>query len=161
MPDSAEKTIEEKSRRRRRRRSTEEVEAEDVEEMDDDDDEERGLSVAKGRATPGRRGRETVARPNIVVRFFRGIGEYFGGVRDELRKVTWPTREELTRLTIIVIIVTIAASVVLGVISFLFTELFILGFDNEIVFAIMFAVMIGGYAAYVRMNSRGRNVSRY
>jgi preprotein translocase subunit SecE len=129
--------------------------------MDDDGDEERGLSEVKGRATPGRRVRETTARPNFAVRFIRAIGDYLGGVRDELRKVTWPTREELTRLTIIVLIVTIASSIVLGLISFMFTELFILGFDNEIVFALMFAVMIGGYVAYTRMNSRGRNVSRY
>lgn len=46
---------------------------------------------------------------NALVRYFRET-------RGELRKVTWPTREEAWRLTLIVLGVTAAMAVFLGVI---------------------------------------------
>ena len=49
----------------------------------------------------------------------------FGFVRNtvgELRKVAWPSREEATRLTLIVLIVTIAIAIILGVLDFAFSE---------------------------------------
>jgi preprotein translocase subunit SecE len=46
---------------------------------------------------------------NPVVRYFRET-------RGELRKVTWPTREEAWRLTLIVLGVTAAMAIFLGVI---------------------------------------------
>lgn len=151
----AENTVEEKSGRRRKRRG--EVEAE----IEEDEVEERGLTESKGRATPGRRIQGESEGGNFITRFFRGTVEYFGGVRDELRKVTWPTREEMRRLTVIVLLVTIAASITLGLISFAFTELFILGFDNEIVFIIMFAVIIAGFFIYNRLNARSNRIKPY
>jgi preprotein translocase subunit SecE len=48
-----------------------------------------------------------------------GLVRYFKDTRAEISKVTWPTREEGTRLTYIVLIVTtISAIVLLGVDSF-------------------------------------------
>jgi preprotein translocase subunit SecE len=44
-------------------------------------------------------------------------------VRDELKKVTWPTRPQVIRMTIIVIGVTVAVSAYLGGLDFLFTKL--------------------------------------
>lgn len=41
---------------------------------------------------------------------------YFRETRGELRKVTWPTREEAWRLTLIVLAVTAAMAIFLGVI---------------------------------------------
>ena len=49
----------------------------------------------------------------------------FGSVRNtigELRKVAWPSREEATRLTLIVLIVTITIAIILGVLDFAFSE---------------------------------------
>ena len=40
----------------------------------------------------------------------------------ELRKVAWPSREEATRLTGIVLIVTVAIAIILGVIDYGFSK---------------------------------------
>jgi preprotein translocase subunit SecE len=48
------------------------------------------------------------------------------GPRDviaELRKVTWPTREEATRLTILVIVISIAMGLILGAVDLVFSSL--------------------------------------
>ena len=55
-------------------------------------------------------------QPNAVQRFFR---ETVG----ELRKVNWPTREEVIRLTKVVLIVTFGMSAFLGLLDFLFSRL--------------------------------------
>lgn len=49
------------------------------------------------------------SQANPLVRYFRET-------RGELRKVTWPTREESWRLTLIVLAVSAATAVFLGVI---------------------------------------------
>jgi len=56
-------------------------------------------------------------RPNRIQRYFR---ETIG----ELRKVNWPTWNEAKNLTIIVLIVTISMSALLGLLDFVFTQLF-------------------------------------
>ncbi|NDJ52587.1 MAG: preprotein translocase subunit SecE [Chloroflexi bacterium] len=48
---------------------------------------------------------------------------YFQDTRDELRKVTWPSQEQTTRLTIIVIGAIIAFGIFLGVLDLLFREI--------------------------------------
>lgn len=58
-------------------------------------------------------------QPNAIQRYFR---ETVG----ELKKVNWPTRKEATNLTIIVLIVTVSTSLFLGLMDFLFTQLFVL-----------------------------------
>jgi preprotein translocase subunit SecE len=45
---------------------------------------------------------------------------YFKDTRAELSKVTWPTREEGLRLTWVVLVVTILATIVIFGIDFLF-----------------------------------------
>jgi preprotein translocase subunit SecE len=52
------------------------------------------------------------------------IVRYFKETRAELRKVTWPTRQEATNLTLIVLAVTFAMAVILGAVDFVFTKLF-------------------------------------
>ena len=52
-----------------------------------------------------------------------GIIRYFQDTRDELRKVTWPDRDEITRLTAIVLSTTIAFSAFLGILDFIFQRL--------------------------------------
>ena len=56
-------------------------------------------------------------RPNIILRFFRETVA-------ELRKVNWPTRQEATQLTVIVLLVVVVMSTLLGVLDFLFSRLF-------------------------------------
>lgn len=56
-------------------------------------------------------------QPNFIVRFFN---ETMG----ELRKVTWPTRDEALRLTAVVLAVMIVTSIFLGTIDALLTEAF-------------------------------------
>ena len=63
------------------------------------------------------------ARPDFGARG-RGLGNFLADVRSELRKVVWPTPEQLTRLTAIVIGISVAMGFLLGGIDYLFTELF-------------------------------------
>ena len=58
-------------------------------------------------------------KPNIFQCFYHWFKETAG----ELRKVTWPTREEALALTRIVLIVTIIMSAILGVLDFIFARL--------------------------------------
>ena len=48
---------------------------------------------------------------------------YFGDVRSEMRKVTWPTKEEALQMTKIVIVVVLATALFLGVVDFIFSRL--------------------------------------
>ncbi|MBN1963834.1 MAG: preprotein translocase subunit SecE [Anaerolineae bacterium] len=87
-------------------------------------------------------------RDNIITRITRPVRNYFVSTRAELQKVTWPTRQETLRLSGIVIGVTVASSLALGVLDFLYGELFRLGFTNAILFVvfgiILAAVVVGG-----------------
>ncbi|MBN1439047.1 MAG: preprotein translocase subunit SecE [Anaerolineales bacterium] len=56
-------------------------------------------------------------QPNVIVRL---VNETVG----ELRKVSWPTRDEALRLTAIVMVVLIASSLFLGLIDAILTEVF-------------------------------------
>ena len=44
-------------------------------------------------------------------------------VRDELKKVVWPTRQETIRLTLVVIVVSLFVGLFLGGLDFVFTKL--------------------------------------
>ena len=54
-------------------------------------------------------------QPNAVVRYLRQT-------RGELRKVTWPTRQESQRLTAIVLGVTAVMALFLGTLDFIFSN---------------------------------------
>ncbi|MBI5668159.1 MAG: preprotein translocase subunit SecE [Chloroflexi bacterium] len=152
-----------KRRRGRLRREAQETTAvrtyEVDDELDNDEDEApvKGITERKGRATPGRRTQEieaTQSEGNFITRTVRGLREYFQGVRSELQKVVWPTREETRRLTTIVLTVTIASAIVLGIISLLFNELFTLGLRSPLVFGVVFVLILGGFVYYLRTNNR-------
>jgi preprotein translocase subunit SecE len=59
---------------------------------------------------------EKEPRENVIVRTFREV-------RSEMKKVVWPTREETTRLTIVVIAISVVISVILFVADSLFLSL--------------------------------------
>jgi preprotein translocase subunit SecE len=52
-----------------------------------------------------------------------GLPSWITEIWSELRKVTWPTREETAYLTMVVIVVAVIVGVALGVIDVLFNEL--------------------------------------
>jgi preprotein translocase subunit SecE len=70
--------------------------------------------VAKAKSRPESR---QSSKSNI------GVIRYFQDTREELRKVTWPDREEITRLTVIVLSTTIASAAFLGILDFVFQRL--------------------------------------
>jgi len=45
---------------------------------------------------------------------FKRAGNYYGEVRAEMKKVTWPSRGELYGATVVVVAVTVLLSLVLG-----------------------------------------------
>ena len=55
--------------------------------------------------------------------FFQRIKRWFKETAGELRKVSWPSREEALSLTRIVLIVTVILAAVLGVFDFIFSRL--------------------------------------
>jgi len=66
------------------------------------------------RAIPARQG------PSLIER----VRRYFREVYAELRKVDWPSRQELTAMTIVVIVVLMAMAIYLGLWDLLFGWLF-------------------------------------
>ena len=59
---------------------------------------------------------EKKREPNAVVRYLRETAA-------ELRKVTWPTRQEARQLTTVVVIVVIIMSIALGLVDYVFSRL--------------------------------------
>lgn len=51
---------------------------------------------------------------------------YWKETKAEIQKVIWPTRKEVTNLTLIVLGVMVSMSAVLGIVDWLFTRLFAL-----------------------------------
>lgn len=53
----------------------------------------------------------------------KAVGNFFGEVRLELSRVTWPTREETVKLTLTVFIVSAIVGAYVGGLDYLFTTL--------------------------------------
>lgn len=64
-----------------------------------------------------------VSRSSSVQRNENALVRYIKETRAELAKVTWPTREEGTRLTLVVLAVTAISSIVLFAVDSLFSYL--------------------------------------
>jgi preprotein translocase subunit SecE len=62
------------------------------------------------------------SQPQIITKK-RSRFAFFGDVIGELRKVTWPSRRDTVRLTIIVIIVCFVVGIFLGALDYGFSEL--------------------------------------
>ncbi len=146
----------------------------DVEELENDtveDDGEdevsstRGITAPKGRATPGRRTQEVEedkSESGIVSGItspFRSMAEYWEGVRSEMQKVIWPTREETQRLATIVLVVTIISSLVLGLLSLIFTAIIAAGLNSPlVVFGGIFVLAVVAFGFYLRSSNRGSSL---
>lgn len=48
---------------------------------------------------------------------------FLGGIKEELKKVTWPTRQETIRLTMIVVSVSLIIGLYIGIIDILLARL--------------------------------------
>ena len=59
----------------------------------------------------------TTKKENVVIK-------YLNGTRAELKKVNWPSRQEATNLTLIVIAVTTFMALLLGFLDYIFAKLF-------------------------------------
>ncbi len=62
-------------------------------------------------------------RPGTENRMFEKIRKFLGEIVAEMKKVTWPTREELKESTKLVIIATFVVTVFIGVVDQLLTLL--------------------------------------
>ena len=63
--------------------------------------------------------KEKEPRENVIIRTFREV-------RSEMKKVVWPTREETTRLTIVVIALSTVISLVLFTADSIYQSLYVL-----------------------------------
>ena len=89
-----------------------------------------------------------VKRDNFLVRYFKET-------RSELRKVNWPSRQEARTLTLVVLAVTVAMAVLLGVLDFVFNQL-LNGIINLNPIAILITVlMVAGIFGAGILLSRG------
>jgi len=80
------------------------------------------IAEVKTANPPARRAKtQRTARkqPNAIERFIRET-------RGELKKVSWPTKQEAWRLTVVVTVVTVFMAAFLGFFDWLFTRLFAL-----------------------------------
>ncbi len=66
---------------------------------------------------------KSTAQQQVTVKPDNALVRYFKETRAEIRKVSWPTREEATNLTLIVLAVTLAMAVFLGAVDFVFASL--------------------------------------
>jgi preprotein translocase subunit SecE len=63
------------------------------------------------------------AKPNVFKRWLDRLTEYLKDTRGEIRKTSWPTREQATKLTLIVLAVTFVMAMFLGALDFVFSQL--------------------------------------
>ena len=118
----------------------------------------QGVAITRGKAsaTPSRRqASESSFLSNFII--FRPIISFWGYLQNvgvEIRKVTWPTRADARRLTGIVLIVTIAAAISLGLISFVLSELFRFGIETPLILLSTFALIVAGTLFRLRRGAR-------
>ena len=65
----------------------------------------------------------TMEKPNVPNLPNTAPTKFFSEVASELRKVTWPTREETIRLTAAVIIISLAVGLFVGGLDILFVNI--------------------------------------
>ena len=114
------------------------------------------ITHGKDAATPSRR---RISESSFLSNFilFRPIISFWGYLQNvgvEIRKVTWPTRADARRLTSIVLIVTIAAAISLGIISFALSELFRFGIETPLILLGTFALIVAGTLFRLRRGAR-------
>ena len=66
-------------------------------------------------------------RPEAEAGRLAGTKEFLVSTRAEMRKVTWPTREELTKATRMVIVLSVVLGVTIGIIDFVLQKILVDG----------------------------------
>lgn len=74
----------------------------------------------KDRKVPSAPSRQKMNWKKFFKALPKKISRYFRGVVQELKKVSWPTRKELIKYTIIVLVTIAFFAVILGVFDYLF-----------------------------------------
>lgn len=114
--------------------------------------------VRKDRPTPSARDAKPrgAGATGLIYRIpvIGGVASYFRGVASEMQKVTWPNREETVHLTSVVLAVTIAFAIGLGILDGFFGWWFQQAFhaDSEwlflVVAGVVTVVVSGGYFTF-------------
>ena len=60
-----------------------------------------------------------------MVRFFPEAFKYLEQVRNEIRKVTWPSWDDLRKTTTVIVIVVIIIGIIIGIMDFIFAKIFV------------------------------------
>jgi preprotein translocase SecE subunit len=70
---------------------------------------------------------QVVSPPNKVAGWVGNTRGFLVGVREELRKVTWPTRDELAKATRMIIILSIVLGFTIGLLDFVLQAILVSG----------------------------------
>ena len=70
---------------------------------------------------------QVAQQPNRLTGWVGRTREFLVGVREEMRKVTWPTRDELIKATRMIVVLSIVLGVVIGLMDWLLQLIFVEG----------------------------------
>lgn len=73
----------------------------------------------EGKVVPFTAKKKAAKKGNI----FKSVANYFSDVKSELKKVTWPNRQEVITSTIVVLVVVIVFTLFIGVVDEIFIRL--------------------------------------
>jgi preprotein translocase subunit SecE len=101
------------------------------------------------------------SKPSQIAVFFAPVRELIRETVGELRKVHWPSREDVRGLTIIILGVTLTMALLLGAADFLFSQLFagILQAQPSIVSIAILVAIVVAVVVLVLFASRDRRSS--
>jgi len=97
-------------------------------------------------------------KPSRVPGWLVPIREYLRDTAGELRKVKWPTRDQVRNLSAVVLAVTLAMSLILGLFDFVFEQMMfgILRPDPSLVAIALAVVIVVAISVVVLFASRER-----
>lgn len=70
---------------------------------------------------------QVAPQPNRVVGWAGRTREFLVSVREELKKVTWPTRDELVKATRMIVVLSIVLGIVIGLMDWLLQVILVEG----------------------------------
>lgn len=62
---------------------------------------------------------QTAQPPNRLTGWVERTRQFLVGVREEMKKVTWPTREELVKATRMIVILSLVLGITIGLMDYL------------------------------------------
>ena len=70
---------------------------------------------------------QVAQQPGRLVGWVGRTRDFLAGVREEMRKVTWPTRDELIKATRMIVVLSIILGVVIGIMDWVLQLIFVDG----------------------------------